>query len=102
MSFIVSDAACAETHRISFEQQGTGELYVGDPADSTFLKPIVDEQAGKFDVIIDDGKSTCSIHLRPTCMLVTRLTSSTKSSTKPAQYFRQRCVSMEVHDSSKI
>ena len=102
LSFVVSDAACAETHRISFEQQGTGKLYVGDPADSTFLKTIVDGQAGKFDVIIDDGKSTCCIHFCPTCMLVTRLTSSTEPSTKPAPFYRQRCVSMAVHDSSSI
>lgn len=60
LSFIVSDAACAERHRISFEQQGTGKLYVGDPADSTFLKTTVDGQAGKFDVIIDDGKASAA------------------------------------------
>lgn len=56
ISFVEYDAICAEKYRDTIEQQSRGRLYVGDQANVTFLKSIIDDQAGKlFDVIIDDG-----------------------------------------------
>ena len=56
ISFVEYNADCAEKYRDTIERKAHGKLYVGDQADVTFLKSIVDDQAGKqFDVIIDDG-----------------------------------------------
>ena len=56
VSFVEHDAACATKHKEVIEATGHGHIYIGDQANVTFLREIVDDQAGKlFDVIIDDG-----------------------------------------------
>ena len=61
ISFVEYNAACGEKYREIIQREGRGNLYIGDQANVTFLKSIIDDQAGRvFDVIIDDGENFLS------------------------------------------
>lgn len=58
MSFVEFDTACGEKFRNQIEDRGE-KLYLGDQANSTFLRSIVQDHSTEgFDIIIDDGGHT--------------------------------------------